>query len=178
MTRREWLHKNPPPKAAAALRQLLERLTAENNQRTQLEVARKQWESHMPYWNQQAATARQNGDTYALNHANAELKKVNDAIADIDKQLTASKEVPTRIAELNAELARAAKCPSHNTDLLRHKNRPDDLFLCEIGPHFFLWTRGGAGPNAPAQLSPVDLSKPIPGLDESMDWPGLTAAQK
>jgi len=178
MTRREWLHKNPPPKAAAALRQLLERLTAENNQRTQLETAKKGWEPHVPYWNQQAAAARAAQDTAALNHANAELKKVNDTIADIDKRLAASKDVPARITELNAELARAAKCPTHQTDLLRHKNRPDDLFLCEIGPHFFLWTKGGAGPNAPAQLSPVDLSKPTPGLDETMDWPGLAAAQK
>ena len=166
MTRREWLHKNPPPKAAGALRELLERLTAENNQRAQLEAARKQWEPHIPYWSQQAATARAAGDTATLNHANAELQKVQAAIADLDKQLAATAQLPARVSELQAELNRAAKCPQHQTDLLRHKNRPDDLFLCEVGPHFFLWTKVGAI----AQLSPVELAKSLPGLDEKMEW--------
>src|SRR5260370_41052825 len=133
MTRREWLHKNPPPKAAAAVRHPLERMTAENNQRTQLETAKKQWDTHIPYWNQQAANARAAGDTVNLNHANAELQKVQGIIADLEKQLAASAQVPTRIAELQAELSRAAKCPQNQLDLLRHKNRPDDLFLCEVG---------------------------------------------
>lgn len=166
MTRREWLHKNPPPKAAASLRDLLARLDIENAARTQLEGTKKQWEPHVPYWNQQAATARAAGDTTALNHANVELQKVQGILAGIDKQLAATAQVPARIAELQAELARTAKCPTHQTDLLRHKNRPDDLFLCEIGPHFFLWTKVG---NA-AQLSPTNLNKPIPGLDEKMEW--------
>jgi len=166
MTRREWLHKNPPPKAAGALRELLERLTAENNQRSQLEANKKQWEPHIPYWNQQAANARAAGDTASLNHANAGLQKVQNTIADLDKQLAATAQLPSRITELQAELNRAAKCPSHQTDLLRHRNRPDDLFLCEVGPHFFLWTKAGGGP----AFSPVDLGKTLPGLDEKMEW--------
>jgi hypothetical protein len=170
MTRREWLRANPPPKTAAALRDLLARLDAENAQRQQLEIQKKQWEPHVPYWNQQASNARMANDTASLNHANAELQKVQGILAEIDKLLSASAGLPSRIAELQAELGRAAKCTIHQTDLLRHKNRPDDLFFCEIGPHFFLWTKAGANADAKPALSPVDLSKSLPGLDEKMEW--------
>jgi hypothetical protein len=170
MTRREWLHKNPPPKAPAALRSLLEQLTAESNARTQLEAANKQWEPHIPYWNQQMANANAAQDVASMNHARVQLADVQNKIADIDKQLAASAELPARIAELKAELKRAATCPTHQRDLLRHKNRPDDLFLCDIGPHFFLWTKVGSGAKGVAQLMPVDINKPMPGLDETMEW--------
>jgi len=166
MTRREWLHKNPPPKAAGSLRDLLERLTEEEKQRAQLATAKQQWQPHIPYWNQEAAAARAANDTVKLNHANAELQKVQGIIADIDKQLAVSSQLPIRIADLQTELNRSAKCPQHHLDLVRHKNRPDDLFLCEVGPHFFLWTKVGSA----AQLAPVDLAKSLPGLDEKMEW--------
>ena len=166
MTRREWLHKNPPPKAAGALRELLAQLDQENAARQQLESNKAAYGQHVLYWNQQATNARAAGDTITLNHANAQLKDVQAKIAEIDTQLTSMSGLPTRIAELQKELAKTAKCPTHQTDLLRHKNRPDDLFLCPAGPHFFLWTKVGAT----AQLSPVDLNKPIPGIDEKMEW--------
>jgi len=170
MTRREWLHKNPPPKAAGSLRDLLAQLTTENAARQQLESNKAAWAQHVSYWNQQAVSARNAGDTVSLNHANTESQKATAAIAEIDKQLTASADVPTRIANLEAELKRAARCPQHSADLLRHKNRPDDLFLCPSGPHFFLWTKVGSGEKAAAQLAPVDLAKSLPGLDEKMEW--------
>ena len=70
-----------------------------------------------------------------------------------------------RISELNAEIAKCARCKAHQTDLVRHINRPQDLFLCPIGPHFFLWTKEGAS----AKLVPIDLAKSLPGLEEQMD---------
>jgi hypothetical protein len=166
MTRREWLHKNPPPKAAGSLRELLAQLTAETNQRAQFENNKAAYAQHVAYWNQQASTARAAGDAVTLNHANAQLKDVQEKIAEIDRQLAASAGLLARITELQAELNRAARCSTHNTDLLRHKNRPDDLFFCPAGPHFFLWTKVGTG----AQLSPVDLTNTLPGLDEKMEW--------
>ena len=166
MTRREWLKQNPPPKAAGAVRDLLASLNAQQQQRQQLEGVKKQWEPHIPHWTQQVNNARAGGDTNTMNYANGELQKAQAAIADIDRQLAGSAEVPARLAELQAELNRAAKCPQHSKDLLRHKNRPDDLFICEIGPHFFLWTKIGAAPG----LSPVDITKPLPDLDKDMEW--------
>lgn len=166
MTRREWLKQNPPPKAAGSVRDLLASLNTQLQHRQQLEGTKKQWEPHIPHWSQQVANARAQGDTATMNYANGELQKAQAAIADIDRQLAGSADVPARIAELQAELNRAAKCPQHSKDLLRHKNRPDDLFLCEFGPHFFLWTKIGQAPG----LSPVDITKPLPDLDKEMDW--------
>jgi len=166
MTRREWLKQYPPPKAAGAVRDLIASLNTQQQQRQQLESAKRQWEPHVPYWNQQEANARSQGDNVTMNHAHGELQKAQAAIAEIDRQLAATAEVPARLAELQAELNRAAKCPQHSKDLLRHKNRPDDLFLCEFGPHFFLWTKIGQA----AGLSPVDITKPLPDLDKEMDW--------
>jgi hypothetical protein len=166
VTRREWLQKNPPPKAAGSLRELLERLTAENNQRAQVEASKKQWEANLPYWNTAINNARAAGDTPTLNVANAELQKIQGVLAVLDKQLSETAQLPARIADLQAELNRAARCSTHQKDLLRHKNRPDDLFICEVGPHFFIWTKVGKT----AQLSPVDLAKSLPGLDEKLEW--------
>jgi hypothetical protein len=109
MTRREWLHRNPPPKAAGTLRDLLSKLQSEQPRTTQ---------------------------------------------------------ISGRIAEVEKELANCARCPQHQGDLVRHNNRPEDLFVCPVGPHFYLWTKVGAI----AAFAIQDMSKPIPGLDEKMTW--------
>lgn len=70
-----------------------------------------------------------------------------------------------RLRDLNAELGRAAKCPQHKADLVRHGNRPEDLYVCASGPHFFLWTRVGSM----AAFVAADLSKELPGLDSKME---------
>lgn len=166
MKRREWLQKNPPPKAAASIRDLLATVNREKTARHTLETNKQTFGQHVNYWNQQAANARLAGDAVSLNHANSQITDVQGKIAEIDRALAETAQVPARIAELEGDLARAAKCPNHGKDLLRHKNRPDDLFLCETGPHFFLWTKVGAK----AQFSPVDLTKPLPDIDGEMEW--------
>ena len=166
MKRREWLQQNPPPKAAAAIRDLLAGLNRENAARQTLQTNKQTYAQHIAYWNQQAANARAAGDTVSLTHANSQLADVQSKITEIDRVLADSAQVPARISELEAELSRAAKCPQHQKDLLRHKNRPDDLFLCEIGPHFYLWTKVGNS----RQFSPVDLKRPLPDIDGEMEW--------
>jgi len=166
MTRREWLQNNPPPKAAGALRTLLTQLEQENTARQLLETNKRTYAQHVAYWNQESANARALGDMVKMNHANGQLADVQAKIAELDRQLAATADLAARISALQTELAGAAKCPVHQTDLLRHKNRPDDLFLCEVGPHFFLWTKYGDG----ARLSKVDINKPMPNLDGKMDW--------
>lgn len=166
MRRREWLQKNPPPKVAATLRELLEQLTAEKATRERLETNKAAYGQHVAYWSQQQGNANNLGDMATVNYAKNQLKDAQDKIAEIDKQLAATAQLPGRIAELQKELSRTAKCPTHQTDLLRHKNRPDDLFLCHVGPHFFLWTKVGTA----AQLSPIDINKPLPEIDGEMDW--------
>ena len=109
MTRREWLWKNPPPKVAGTLHQLL---------------------------------------------------------AELQAQTPRTPEITARIAALEKEIAGCARCPLHKGDLQRHNNRPEDLFVCANGPHFYLWTKVGAI----AAFAIQDMSKPIPGLDEKMDW--------
>jgi hypothetical protein len=108
MTRREWLQRNPPPKTATTLPQLLGELQA------------------------QARTP----------------------------------EITSRIAALEKEIANCAQCPTHRLPLQRHNNRPEDLFVCPTGPHFFLWTK--VGPSA--AFSGVKLSDPLPDLDKKLEW--------
>jgi hypothetical protein len=166
MKRREWLQQHPPPKTAAALRELLAAMIQLRDSRRVHETNKQTYAQHVAYWNQQATNARAVGDTVSLNHANSQLADVQGKIKDIDAALAETAQVPARISELEADLARAAKCPQHGKDLLRHKNRPDDLFLCDIGPHFYLWTKVGTSP----EFTPVDLKKPLPDIDGEMEW--------
>lgn len=166
MTRREWLKQNPPPKAAGTLRERLEELTQESLKRTQLESHRGAWQQSVTFWNQEIQRANSVGDVVKRDHAQAQLNDAQKKLTDSDTQLAATAHLPARIAELTAELSRAARCPTHNKDLNRHRNRPEDLFLCEVGPHFFLWTKNGAG----AALVACDLAKPIPDLDGKLEW--------
>jgi len=60
--------------------------------------------------------------------------------------------------------AATAKCALHpNTPLYRHQNRQEDLFVCQQGPHFLLWTLVGAKP----QLVPLAKLE-LPELDGPM----------
>jgi hypothetical protein len=60
---------------------------------------------------------------------------------------------------------REASCPTHKQPLRRHMNRPEDLFVCSVGPHFLLWTKqGGAG----AWLHWL-ISNPFPDLDKPIE---------
>jgi hypothetical protein len=166
MTRREWLKLNPPPKAAGTLRELLEQLTQENLVRQQLEQHRGAWQQSLTFWQGEVQRAHGAGDTVKLGHAQAQLADAQTKVSDADKQLASTVQLPARISTLTAELSRAATCPTHKRDLHRHKNRPEDLFLCDVGPHFFLWTKNGAG----GALAPVELSKPLPDIDGAMEW--------
>jgi hypothetical protein len=57
-----------------------------------------------------------------------------------------------------------AKCPQHpRLALHRHKNRIEDLFVCELGPHFLLWTSVAGRPQlVPLKnLDPPDIDGPM-----------------
>jgi hypothetical protein len=68
-------------------------------------------------------------------------------------------------ATLRQQAANApGKCPQHPAAILhRHKNRPEDLFLCEQGPHFLLWTFSAGR----AQFVPLAKLE-VPELDATM----------
>lgn len=68
-------------------------------------------------------------------------------------------------ATLRAQAAAAtAKCALHpGAPLYRHQNRQEDLFVCQQGPHFLLWTLVGAR----AQLVPLAKLE-LPDLDGTM----------
>lgn len=166
MNRREWLAKNPPPKVASLLRELLEKLTQEEEARKHLESAKQTYTNNVAYWRQQQTIARQNGNTNELTRANSEMGNAQAKIDELDKQLAASALVSTRISEIKTDLARAAKCPRHGADLQRHRNRLEDLFVCPNGPHYLLWTKVGMS----AAFADIDITKPMPELDAKMEW--------
>ena len=82
------------------------------------------------------------------------------------RELLAQTQDPARRKQLEQELTNIAQCPTHKLDLQRHRNRPEDLFVCPTGPHFLLWTKNG---NAPG-FAPCDLTKPLPDLDKEIGW--------
>lgn len=145
MTRREWLAKHPRPKSAVKLRELLndEEEKSRNdasalvNQQGQLTVAQQQ-----------------------QNHT-----WISQVQAEVTKLQTKQAESRKLIAQLNSELARAAKCPTHQLDLHHHRNRPEDLYLCENGPHWLIWTPKPGDPGMAGVLESVDMAKPLPDLD-------------
>jgi hypothetical protein len=69
----------------------------------------------------------------------------------------------TIISQLNSEIAKAVKCPLHQLGLHYHRNRVEDLYICENGPHFLFWTLQGGKP----ALIPVPTLA-LPGLDYPM----------
>ena len=72
-------------------------------------------------------------------------------------------EIQKRVNGLTNEIAAAAKCPVHQTGLHHHRNRPEDLYICESGPHFLFWTQKNGQP----ALIPVDTLL-LPELDAPM----------
>jgi hypothetical protein len=143
LTRRQWLQANPRPKSPVNLQTLLEQeqraAAAEQDQIAQI-------------YNQ-LTVANQAGKT-------ADAAKLN---ADLVSARTRQASTSATITQLTAEIARAIKCPQHQLGLHYHRNRPEDLFICESGPHFLFWTLLAGK----AQLVAVPTLM-LPGLDYPM----------
>lgn len=143
LTRRQWLQANPRPKSPVNLQALLDQeqraAAAEQDQITQI-------------YNQ-LTVANQAGKT-------ADAAKLNADLTSARSRQTATS---ATITQLTAEIARAIKCPVHQLGLHYHRNRPEDLFICENGPHFLFWTLQGGK----AQLITVPTLM-LPGLDYPM----------
>lgn len=143
LTRRQWLQTNPRPKSPVNLQALLEQeqraAAEEQNQITQI-------------YNQ-LTVANQAGKTADAAKLNADLTAARGRQANHS----------TNVTQLTAEIAKAIKCPIHQTGLHYHRNRPEDLYICENGPHFLFWTLVGGK----AQLTPVPTLM-LPGLDYPM----------
>ena len=143
LTRRQWLVANPRPKSPINLQALLDQEQhAANEQQTQITQVYNQ----ITVANQ----AGKGADAAALN---------KDLAAIRGRQ----QETAKNIAQLQTEIARAVKCPQHNIGLHFHRNRPEDLYICENGPHFLFWTLSGGK----AQLIAVPTLM-LPGLDFPM----------
>jgi hypothetical protein len=85
-----------------------------------------------------------------------------DRAEELEK--TGSADDAKAAARFREEAKTATSCPKHTTvPLHRHKNRPEDLFLCSNGPHFLLWTQF----NGKAAFLPVSLAE-LPDLDAQM----------
>lgn len=167
MTRREWLTKNPPPRAAKSIQALLDGLNVENAKRAEMADLRQRWVTHRDYWNARLSFPGE------AAQAQQQVRDANAQITEADKSLVATGDVPTRIQQLQEELKRAARCPVHRTDLYRNLNRPEDMFTCENGPHQLFWTRVNGSPGLIA-LETLAL----PGLDYAMtDGVAITRAQ-
>lgn len=144
LTRRQWLQANPRPKSPVNLQALLEqeqRAAAEEQDRiTQI-------------YNQ-LTVANQAGKT-------ADAAKLNQDLAAARARQAATS---LNVSQLTADIAKAVKCPVHpSIGLHYHRNRPEDLYICENGPHFLFWTLVGGK----AQLIVVPTLM-LPGLDYPM----------
>lgn len=167
MTRREWLSANPPPRPGKSIQQLLEPLNAQNAKRAELVTLRQRWEQHKTYWSARIT------DPAQAQYAQQQSNEATTQIAEADKQLASTNDVPGRILQLQEELKKAARCPVHQADLYRNLNRPEDMFTCESGPHQLFWTRI-SGIGTLVSLETLNL----PGLDYAMtDGTGITRAQ-
>lgn len=83
-----------------------------------------------------------------------------DRAAELDQQGQAAEASKMRLQAAAAP----AKCALHPTlPLHRHKNRPEDLYICQQGPHFLFWTQVGGR----AQLVPLTKLE-IPEIDGEM----------
>jgi len=143
LTRRQWLQANPRPKSPVNLQALLEQ-------------------------EQRAAAAEQDRITQIYNQltiANQAGKTADAAKLNQDLSSARARQAATsvNITQLTAEIAKAVKCPLHGLGLHFHRNRPEDLYICETGPHFLFWTHVGGKP----QLIPVPTLM-LPGLDYPM----------
>jgi hypothetical protein len=83
-----------------------------------------------------------------------------DRAAELEQQGKAAEASTMR---LQAQAA-TGKCAVHPAlPLHRHKNRPEDLFVCEQGPHFLFWTQVSGR----AQFVPL-VKLELPDLDGEM----------
>jgi hypothetical protein len=143
LTRRQWLQINPRPKSPVNLQALLDQEQhAASEQQTQLS----------PLY-AQVTVANQAGKAAEVVALNTEIGRIKARQNETNKNIT----------QLNAEIARSVKCPLHQTGLHYHRNRVEDLYLCENGPHFLFWTTVGGKP----QLIPVPTLA-LPGIDYPM----------
>ena len=142
-TRRQWLQAYPRPKSPVNLEILLQQ-----EQRTAAELL-----SEVTPLYSQLTVANQASNAAQAATLNADIARIKAA------QNTAAK----NIAQLTAEIARAVKCPFHQLGLHYHRNRPEDLYMCESGPHFLFWTMKDGKP----ALVPVPTLL-LPGLDFPM----------
>lgn len=143
LTRRQWLQTNPRPKSPINLQALLEREQAAAAE-------------------DQSILTQQYNQLTAANLAKdaAQAAQVNAEMARIRAKMAKSQTV---IAQLTSEIAKAVKCPLHGIGLHYHRNRVEDLYICENGPHFLFWTLQGGKP----ALIPVPTLA-LPGLDYPM----------
>jgi len=84
-----------------------------------------------------------------------------------DALLAQGKTQETEVLRVQANAPGNAKCALHpGARLYRHQNRQEDLFVCQQGPHFLLWTLVGARPQLVplAKLELPDLDGPMPGM--------------
>jgi hypothetical protein len=167
MTRREWLQRNPPPRAAAQLRVLLAQLEQQSAQRTAFAAERTKMTQHVSHWQSESYNARGRQDNATVTYATSQAAAAQAAITEIDKMLKETEAVPAEIARINGELRNVARCAKHGRDLVRHNNRPEDLFVCDVGPHYLLWTAPSSASSG--TFLAVDTSRPFPELDKSMD---------
>jgi len=142
-TRRQWLQINPRPKSPVNLQALLD----------QEQRAAAEQQSQAAQLNNQITVANQAGKTAEAAVLTRDLSAIRGRQADTNKN----------IAQLNSEIARAVKCPVHQVGLHYHRNRVEDLYICENGPHFLFWTLLGGKP----QLIQVPTLA-LPGLDFPM----------
>jgi hypothetical protein len=143
LTRRQWLQTNPRPKSPVNLQALLDE-------------------------QQRAAAAEQDQVTQIYNQltvANQAGKTADAAKLQADLAAARQRQAATslNVTQLTAEIAKAVKCPVHGIGLHFHRNRPEDLYVCESGPHFLFWTLLGGK----AQLVQVPTLM-LPGLDYPM----------
>lgn len=157
MTRREWLTKNPPPRAGKSIQALLDGLNEQNKKRAELLQLGQSWVLHRDYWSPRATAP---GEAVK---AQDEIRNAERQIAEANRQLATTADVPARIVQLAEELKYSARCPQHGSDLFRSLNRPEDMFTCETGPHHLLWT---LVKGQPALLPLVDLA--LPPIDGEM----------
>jgi len=143
LTRRQWLQTNPRPKSPVNLQTLLE----------QEQAAAAQVQDQVTQIYNQLTVANQAGKTADAAKLNADLTAARGRQANHS----------TNVTHLTAEIAKAIKCPIHGIGLHYHRNRVEDLYICENGPHFLFWTLVGGK----AQLTPVPTLM-LPGLDYPM----------
>lgn len=143
LTRRQWLQTNPRPKSPVNLQVLLDQ---------ELATAAEDQSILTQQYNQLTAANLANNATQAA--------QINSEMARTRAKQARSQ---TIISQLNSEIAKAVKCPLHQLGLHYHRNRVEDLYICENGPHFLFWTLQSGKP----QLIPVPTLA-LPGLDYPM----------